>query len=214
MILSLTQSVFYGKTLVRSMMNEKFSQYALTGKTLDIGGGAHPSYLRYFKKEGTFVLSTVDLTSTEHETRLDLEKETLPYEEGDFNDVLMINFLEHIYNYQHVVQESYRVLKTGGRLIGFVPFLINVHPDPHDYFRYTSESLDRICSDAGYTKVCIDPVGYGPFAVGFNSLVSVIPGKLLFWLVPGVLLLDSLFLLIRPQWKERFPLGYLFVMKK
>lgn len=214
MILYVTKSVFNGKTLVRSLMNKRLSKFTLSGSVLDIGGGNNPSYLRFFKKDKSFSLTTVDIETGKDGLKLDLERDILPFNDSEFDDVLMMNFLEHIYNHAHIIKESARVVKTNGRLIGFVPFLVNVHPDPHDYFRYTDESLKRIFKDAGYSKVEVEPVGYGPFAVCFNTFVSIIPGKFIFWLLPIVLSLDTFLLYFKSRLKKRFPLGYLFVATK
>lgn len=215
MWLKIIKSLFRGKTFVRSLMNHEFTYITLQGKVLDIGGGENPSYFHFFKKDKDFELYTVDLEKLDKEGhQVDLETDALPYEDNNFDNVLIINFLEHIYNYQFVLKEAYRVLRKGGDIIGFVPFLVNVHPDPHDYFRYTRESLSRIFKDAGFGDIKIKTIGYGPFAVNFNNATTLLPGFITVWVLPFALLVDSIILKLRPHWNERFPLGYLFTMKK
>jgi ubiquinone/menaquinone biosynthesis C-methylase UbiE len=45
----------------------------------------------------------------------------LPYEDATFDAVIVVDVLEHVPDPAHVVQEIVRVLKPGGRLVGFVP---------------------------------------------------------------------------------------------
>ena len=110
--------------------------------------------------------------------------------------------------------ESFRVLKKNGAIVGFVPFLVNVHPDPHDFFRYSDECLNKIFKSAGFNKINIKVIGQGPLIVNFNNLVTIFPKILSIILFPFYYYLDLLLVKIKPSIKKRFPLGYLFVLKK
>lgn len=204
-----------GKTLARSLMNQALSNITLEGKTLDLGGGSNPSYVGFIKKGEGYKRVVIDIDpEAKNRIDVDLETETLPYGEREFKNVMMLNLLEHIYNYKHVLAEAYRVVENKGSLIGFVPFLVNVHRDPHDYFRYTDEALEKMLKEAGFSNVDITTLGFGPFSVGYNTLVSVLPNKLFLIFLPLALFLDSIILTIRPNWKERFAIGYLFTATK
>lgn len=52
---------------------------------------------------------------------LDLEKETLPFKDGEVSAILADNVLEHLDNLRGVLNECWRVLKVGGELTGCVP---------------------------------------------------------------------------------------------
>ena len=211
-------SILKGKSLLRTLMNAEAANFSLSGKVLDIGGGQGPSYLEFFKKGEYFQYESLDIS---HEAghigrrRIDIEKEKLPYGDAVADSVLMFNILEHIYNYRHVVAEARRALKADGRLFGFVPFLLNYHPDPHDYFRYTKESLERIFREAGFKNISIKLIGKGPFFVNFNNLLGIArPLRfLLALLFPLYYLADYIFLKLRPSARDRYPLGYFFVVK-
>lgn len=45
----------------------------------------------------------------------------IPYEDGSFDAVLVVDVLEHVPDPAHLVAEIARVLKPGGRFVGFVP---------------------------------------------------------------------------------------------
>ena len=107
-----------------------------------------------------------------------------------------------------------RILKEGGALIGFTPFLIRYHPDPHDFFRYTDEALKNILTEAGFKNVEVIPVGEGPFLSAVNLFVLSIPRpvRILFALI--ALALDSLFLRARPKSRSVYAMGYYFSATK
>lgn len=211
--LSVWKQLAQGKTPMRSLMNHALSERTLSGPlVLDVGGGKTPSYFNYLARQGEPEIVTLD--KQYGKGTVDFEKDQLPYADGAVDQVLVLNVLEHIYNHRFLVSEIYRVLKPGGTVIGFVPFLINVHRDPHDFFRYTDEALTRIFSDAGFTKVKISTVGRGPFAVHASNLASFMPRIFNTAIWPFAYVLDAILLALKPNFRERFPLGYLFDLSK
>lgn len=200
-----------GQSVARTAMNQSLMTFYLQGKVLDIGGARNPDYFSYFQRSDDTAVDIVDGALSS----VDFEKDALPYEDGSYDTVLLCNVLEHIFNHRHLLNEAYRVTKKEGRFIGFVPFLIYVHPDPHDYFRYTEETLHRLLTETGFTDVVVTPVGKGPFLVGCNAVIQSLP-KIFrpFWFVWNYAL-DVVFgWLSHSSTRERFPLGYTFSAKK
>ncbi|MBU0546264.1 hypothetical protein KKA13_03360 [Patescibacteria group bacterium] len=143
-----------------------------------------------------------------------MEEDLFPFPDSSFNQALIFNVFEHIYNYKFLTNEIFRVLGIGGQALGFVPFLVNVHPDPHDYFRYTEESLGKIFREAGFDQIDIKIIGRGPFAVHFNNIIFSIPKYLrpIFFIFYNFL--DIIYIHLGHGVKERFPLGYFFNLQK
>lgn len=206
------KQVFLGKTVMRSMMNLEVAKLNLHGAIADIGGGVHPSYYKFLKDSKNLNISSIDFESANY--KLDLEISTLPFSDNFFDGVFLFNVLEHIFDYNHVLVEANRILKDGGQVVGFVPFLINYHPDPHDYWRFTNESLTKVFLKIGFDNIKIQTIGRGPILVNFNHLASWLPKFLLFILFPFYYLLDYLLLYFRPKFKLRYPLGFFFLMNK
>lgn len=194
-----------GKSLARIQMNDALRGIALTGKVVDVGGGRRPDYFSYFDTKHVSSIEPVDGSLSQ----IDFEKDPLPYESGTVDTVVLCNTLEHVYNHNFLVQECARIMKPTGTLVGFVPFFVGYHPDPHDYFRYTKEALVRIC-EAHFERVSVEEVGGGPFIASCNTVCLSFPK----WLRPLLYVwhasLDALFLSIRPQARMRTPLGYVF----
>ena len=199
---------------MRISMNRELRPHTLAGRVLDIGGGVNPSYLRFFKKAEAMELVSLDFQANDKSRNFDLETTPLPYGDNSVDQALLFNILEHIYNHIGLAREVCRVLKPGGKVFGFVPFLVGYHPDPHDYFRYTPESLEKIFKDSGFNKIFVKPVGGGPGAASYNILMTYFPRVLRLAVWPGVWFLDKIFLLIKPALAPKFPLGYFFVLEK
>ena len=204
-----------GKTVMKAMTNFSVAQYTLKGKVVDVGAGADiPSYQRFLKKSEGVKIINVDLDAKDDSNKIDLEKDKLPMEDGSVDQVLMFNLLEHIYDHKFVLSEANRVLKNQGVLLGFVPFLIAYHPDPHDYFRYTKEALYKLFKATSFDDISISSVGMGPFIANYNNIMVLFPIFIRVILFPFYYILDLLLIKIKPSLKERFVLGYIFRVKK
>jgi len=210
MTYQIIKSIAQGKSLVRTLMNWELKKYAISGKVMDIGGGENPSYYHFLKKESGMEIINIDARHLD----IDLEKDQLPAETESVDYVLMFNILEHIYNHGFLTSEAFRVLKKDGKVLGFVPFLINYHPDPHDYFRYTNEALAKIFAAAGFKETRIKIIGRGPWAVNFNNLVTLLPRAVSAVIFPVYYFFDWCLIKIKPKITERYPLGYLFLLTK
>ncbi len=209
-MLFIFKKILAGQSVLRIMMNLGFRSVALTGRVVDIGGGRKPDYFGYFDMKAATSTEALDGSIS----GIDFETDALPYADGSIDTALCANVLEHVYDHRFLVGEMYRILKPGGQLIGFVPFLIQYHPDPHDYFRYTKEALMRIFSDAGFADVTIREVGGGPFMTNFNNIMLSVPRQVAAALFLIYWPLDRLFLRVRPKVRERYPLGFIFTMRK
>lgn len=220
MILTIVKEILRGKTLGRTLQNIAMSDVTLSGKVVDLGSKSDgSSYYRFVKKEEGVEIQYTDL-NPESDTvmKLDLEKE-FPIESNTKDVLLLNNVLEHLYDYNTCVKESFRVLKQGGTLHGVVPFLHQIHHDPDDYFRYTASSLKRILEDAGFSGVVVKPLGFGPVTAGYEQWAPLLRLKVL--IVMGTVLsigMDKLLHKVAGKSNavkaEHFPLTYYFAGTK
>ena len=67
--------------------------------------------------------------------------DALPFQDDCVDLIVNIAVLEHVSNPLEVVEEFYRVLKPGGKLYCFVPFIQGFHASPWDFQRYTKPGL-------------------------------------------------------------------------
>lgn len=95
----------------------------------------------------------------------DLEK--LPIKDNSVDAVLSFGVLEHVENPKAHVSEFARILKSGGKVVCFVPFMQPFHASPYDFQRYTDKGLIKLFEDFHVSNV---RVGSGPT----SSLVWVL----------------------------------------
>ncbi|MDG2305229.1 MAG: methyltransferase domain-containing protein [Candidatus Binatia bacterium] len=67
--------------------------------------------------------------------------ESLPFLDGSLEGALSEVVLEHVERPDHVIAETFRVLKPGGRFFFIAPFLFPFHGHPSDYRRWSKQGL-------------------------------------------------------------------------
>lgn len=92
----------------------------------------------------------------------------LPFQDGRFDTVLMLDVLEHLAEPGAAAREAARVLRPGGRLLVAVPFAYPMHDLPHDYQRFTGQGLQRLVQAAGLELTSLEEVGGGIAAASLN----------------------------------------------
>lgn len=78
---------------------------------------------------------------------------SVPSDAAQFDLVLSTQVLEHVADPALYLAECYRVLKPGGRLVLSTHGMMVWHPDPHDFWRWTSEGLKLAVERAGFDVV-------------------------------------------------------------
>ena len=58
--------------------------------------------------------------------------------------MISLAVLEYVRQPEQVVEEVYRVLKPGGQVCCYVPFMQGIHASPLDFQRYTPQGLDHL----------------------------------------------------------------------
>jgi len=203
-------------TLWRKLTYNKLEKEKLEGLILDLGGQKNAEYHNLIK--GSHEIKVVNLDERYgYDLFFDLEN-NFPIDKESCDNVLAINVLEHIYNYENFITESNRILKKEGKIIIAVPFLYQVHPSPKDFWRFTHFSLEKILTDAGFTDVIVEPLGYGMFSAIYNQTYNIQKIKILKIAAEKFcIFLDKIYNFVKPnnyQGKMFYPLGYYVTAKK
>lgn len=74
----------------------------------------------------------------------------LPVPHASFDLVLSTQVLEHVTDPDVYLEECHRVLRPGGRLVLSTHGIMVYHPDPVDYWRWTTAGLQRVVTDHGF----------------------------------------------------------------
>lgn len=171
---------------------------------LDLGCGAKPYRTLYPAGEvvgaDVFDSDTVDV-------RIEPGK-PLPFRDGQFTTVFSTQVLEHVYEGELWLREAHRVTASGGKLILSVPFVWELHEEPHDFLRFTKYWLEGKLKDIGYSSVIIYPQG-GDVAMIGQVILLVMARRQRFFPRPLLSVFNRFFnWLDRVSNSNHFPLNY------
>ena len=85
--------------------------------------------------------------------------EALPIEDRSLDLIINVAMLEHVEDPKCVIGEMYRILKGGGRIICYLPFIVPFHAAPNDFQRWTIAGIKNLFSSFHHLEVSI---GCGP----------------------------------------------------
>jgi SAM-dependent methyltransferase len=203
---------------------------AFRGSVLDVGCGQSPyrhlldvAHTKYFgidiaDADEQFGYRNPDVTS--------FAGCHIPFEDAKFDGLICTEVLEHVQNFQGLVDEVHRVMKDDAVGIVTVPWSARYHYIPNDYFRYTPSSLSKIFERFRDVKIAnrgtdIANIANKVIVLWYRNLFP--ESKWRWFFVPfwialspillGVVLLAHLSLVF--DWGSKDdPLGYTIVIKK
>jgi SAM-dependent methyltransferase len=132
------------------------------GTLLDVGCGRSPYRDVVLSPPGKVAKYVgMDLKSDQYTNQPDLEWDgvTIPLPPNSVDTALVTEVLEHCPEPERVLHEINRVLRPGGFLLATVPFLWPLHDVPHDEYRYTPFSLERLCLCTGFQEIELAAMG-------------------------------------------------------
>jgi SAM-dependent methyltransferase len=212
MIRRFYRGVAGGKSILRTLVNERCRGVKVTGDGLDLGsGGVWSSHYGFMDLSEARITHTDLYRSGPGVVALNLE-EPFPLESGSQDFALLFHVLYTLYHPQVCLAEARRVLRPGGRLIGAVAFQARYTPDPVDYYRFSGPALERLLADAGFQEITVERVGVGPFTASAHMLWSIVRPNALYALVGTcAYVMDRMLArLTRRDWGELYPLAHYF----
>lgn len=218
--------VAVGSRLVASLVAGHYERAVpahARGRLIDLGCGKVPLYGLYrdFVTEVVAVDWSYGLHGNDHLDRECDLAAALPFEDGEFDTVVLSDVLEHIPTPQLLCDEIVRILAPGGILLLNVPFLYQLHERPYDFYRYTEHGLRHLLEASGLSIVSLEPVGGSP-----EVLADMLAKHLARLPLAGKILAAAVQLcvlrLVRSgvgrRWSVRssefFPLGYFVVARR
>jgi SAM-dependent methyltransferase len=142
---------------VRNFQNRCIKDFAkdIRNKTiLELGSGEAVdgkfiySDKNKFHPSNTFIRSDV---SPEF-GHLVVNVETMDYEE-EYDIILCLNVLEHVYDFQTAIKNIYKALKPGGILVLSTPYTYPLHMIPMDYWRFSAFALRKMLVDFSHIEL-------------------------------------------------------------
>lgn len=167
----------------------------ISGKILDVGCGTKP-YKDFF--------NFIEYIGLEFDTGIDNEKKSadyyydgkiFPFQTESFDSVICNQVLEHIFEPEDFLKETFRVLKPKGKLLLTVPFVWDEHEQPFDFARYSSFGLKHLLNRAGF-RIIIHKRSVNNISVIFQLLSGYFykisfKNKFLKWVVMFLIIFPS-----------------------
>ncbi len=163
-------------------IRESFAACGKKKRLLDLGCGIKPFRHVYDKYSESSV--GIDVAQSPHgtsEADVIYDGKKIPFPDQEFDYVFCTEVMEHVPEPKDFLKEIYRVLKPGGVLIMTIPFMVPLHEEPYDFYRYTKYGLKHLLEASGYSSHTIKP-----FSEYFGVIISLsIAIHLKFWNVIG-----------------------------
>lgn len=155
--MNFARQILKGKTIARALFNAEVERSAkkCNGRVLDLASG-DASYTEFLP--ANLVITKTDLQTKNTNKIIDFN-DRLPFDDGSFNNVFFFNALYIVRDPIVLMREIRRVLKPGGTALIASPFMQNEMREPHDYHRLTSEGLEELFKEAGFSDFEIHSYG-------------------------------------------------------
>ncbi len=170
-------------------------------RIIDIGGGLRISQKKgnRFDPERSWILPMLQDKEylildpvSDYQPDIVGDIHSLPFADNSEEAIICLAVLEHIENPFKASSEMYRVLKSGGHCLVYVPFLYYYHAEKtyyKDYWRYTKDSLNLLFKDFSHMEICpvrgaigtlvrLSPLGRWKFFENLAFVLDRITGKL------------------------------------
>lgn len=134
----------------------KYSGY-FRGNLYDFGCGEKP-YKEFFLQHCSSYTG-VDWGETLHTPKADITanlNKPLPINNAVADTIVSLSVIEHLCEPQTMLDEAYRILRSGGYIFLQVPFMWHVHESPYDFFRYTRYGLEYLFKKSGFVDIKIE----------------------------------------------------------
>jgi SAM-dependent methyltransferase len=225
---------FYGRMIVDLQVLTVYRDLRrnladVEGSVLDVGCGESP--YRFLLNQETTHYTGIDLFDADkfdshNPDVIPFDGVHIPFPADQFDTVICTEVLEHVEDFQGLVDEIHRVMKDGAMAIVTVPWSARYHYVPYDFYRFTPSSLANMFT--GFREVQIIPRGTDISVIGskmvvvwFRNLLPAALWRLLFipfWVLISPVLLLALAVahlaILGRVGSQDDPLGYTVLLTK
>lgn len=208
----------------RNMLDEILfaHEQCFSGKLLDIGGERTNNRGNFrFKRENENYYERITLNISKG-TKPDVlgSAENLPFDDDYFDIITCLEVLEHLKSPESCFSEFTRVIKPGGSVFLSAPWMVGIHGDPDDYFRYTPSAIHNLADKNGLsvTKTIVMGDAVDALLDALRSLhyskSGLKPHRIITYLILKAFSLRRPKLAEFPRNYSKFSTGYFFEIKK
>lgn len=143
---------------------KNFAKGVKNKKILEIGSGKkykgdyYYSVKKSFNNSNEFIRS--DIVKEYGHKIIDVTK--MEYKD-EFDIIICLTVLEHIYDFHKAIKNIYNSIKPNGILVITVPLLYPLHDEPNDYWRFTEHSIRKLLKKFSKIKIKHSGIKSFPF---------------------------------------------------
>lgn len=152
----------------REILRKKISEHrgVFRGRILDAGSGPSKRFKDLASSDAEYL--SLDI-NPEYKTDIVGSVDAIPVEDSSFDFIVCSQVLGDLLYPGKAVEEFYRVLKNGGKILITEGFMNELHGEPRDYWRFTPYGISELLKDKGFEIVQLETAG-GFFTVGCQML--------------------------------------------
>jgi SAM-dependent methyltransferase len=160
-----------------STIHQHMNQFVprVEGTLLDVGCGQSPFVHLVNSTKAKYIGVDTDFAQEfgyRNERVVRFDGVHLPFESDSVDAVMCTEVLEHVKAPEAFIAELNRVLKPGGRAVLTVPWSARYHFIPHDFYRFTPPTLERMCSS--FSQVTVEARGNDLSVIGAKMIVALV----------------------------------------
>lgn len=153
------------------------SKYS-NGKLIDIGCGNKPYTSMLYPYINEHIGCDI-IQSSDNKVDVICEATNIQLPSETFDTAFSTQTIEHVGEFQLMVNEAYRLLKPGGHFIVSGPMYWPIHEEPFDFHRFTKYGFEQSLKKAGFEVVEVLPNG-GKWAFLGQAIIHTLPNILTF----------------------------------
>lgn len=164
-----------GNSLCRSFQLEYVKKQNISGSIIEFGNDSlEKSFIKHLNKkkihlsQKNIFFSDIKKSKDIRYIELDLEKKN--FIKKKFNNVLIFNVFEHVFNTGNALSEIKKIMYKNSTIYISTPFLYRYHGAPDDYLRFTKSYWSKILKKNGFKILESKNYGSGPFMASYSML--------------------------------------------
>tara|TARA_B100000941_G_C28433954_1_gene515845 strand:- start:308 stop:964 length:657 start_codon:yes stop_codon:yes gene_type:complete len=215
---NLIKYILYKNSPCRSLQNIESKKFKISGICLEIGntGLNKKSFFNFFKIDKKAKKFFTDMKKKKSKNYFNLNLENRNNIKIKFDNIIIFNVLEHVYEIDKAIKEIKKLLKPNGKIFISTPFLYRYHMAPKDYHRPTLDFYSKLSKKNNLKIIYQKNLGTGPFLASYsimhNVLKKIFPVNIIILII--FLFVDKLSHLFSKNIRSVYPVCNFVVLRK
>ena len=175
-MLDIIFSILKRNSPCRTLQKIEARKFKLYGNCLEIGNIEfnNKSFFNDFKLNKKKKIFFSDLIKIKRKNYFIFDLEKKNNLKKKFDNIIIFNVLEHVYEIDQSFKELKKLLKPKGKIYISTPFLYRYHSAPKDYYRFTLDFYEKIAKKHKIKIIYKKSLGTGPFFGSYSVMHNIL----------------------------------------